>query len=288
MRRNELSLVVSGIAAIAVGLGSTACSQVSSNAAQRPARLQGDAAAKNPSGRRPIALVYRGPAACDGCAEAAADMVKRQPQHFVVEYIGPREKLHFSKKVLAGAALYVQPGGGDDMDAAWAELKKDKAFSGKVIQDFIRNGGRYLGLCMGGFLAGSTDDGAGGYQILPGDSQDYVTSAGADVRTQQDTLVKVTWYGAGKPATRKMYFQAGPYFQLNRPSAKGITVLARYENRGKDKRIAMMVTPYGRGKVGVSGPHPEATPDWYSDSGLPSLYTANTDIGNALVARLMG
>jgi glutamine amidotransferase-like uncharacterized protein len=39
-------------------------------------------------------------------------------------------------------------------------------------------------------------------------------------------------------------------------------VLARYRSAGHP--IAIMIVPYGRGRVAVSGPHPEATPGWYT------------------------
>jgi glutamine amidotransferase-like uncharacterized protein len=86
-----------------------------------------------------------------------------------------------------------------------------------------------------------------------------------------------------------MYFQDGPYFQLSDPrtdpQARAAVVLARYRSAGHP--IAMMIVPYGRGRVAVSGPHPEATPGWYTASGLTSYYAADIDIGNTLIAALM-
>lgn len=240
------------------------------------------------SGGRPVALVYRGPAACDGCAEAAANLLSRQRQDFVIRYIGPRERVQFSAETLARAQLYVQPGGNDDLDQAWRQLLKEPGFAPGLIPDFVRDGGRYLGLCMGGYLAGSTDTGNGGFRFLPGDSGEYVGSAGADVKTLNDTLVRVTWLAGGLPRKRTMYFQDAPYFWLDGSlAARQARVLARYRNQGADKKIAMVVVPYGRGKVGVSGPHPEATPDWYVSNGLPSWYAAGQDAGDALISTLM-
>ena len=207
-----------------------------------------------PSGRRPVALVYRGPAACDGCAEAAANLLGRQRQDFVIRYIGPRERAQFSTQTLARAQLYVQPGGNDDLDQAWRQLLKEPGFTPGLIPDFVRGGGRYLGLCMGGYLAGSTGTGNGGFQFLPGDSGEYVGSAGADIKTLNDSLVGVTWLAGQLPRKRTMYFQDAPYFWLDGSfAAREARVLARYRNQGADKKIAMMVVPCGRGKVGVSG-----------------------------------
>jgi len=68
---------------------------------------------------------------------------------------------------------------------------------------------------MGGYLAGSTDTGNGGFQFLPGDSGEYAGSAGADVKTLSDTLVRVTWLAGQLPRKRTMYFQDAPYFWLD-------------------------------------------------------------------------
>jgi glutamine amidotransferase-like uncharacterized protein len=233
---------------------------------------------------RPIALIYRGPAACNGCAEAVANMLRRQPEHFVIEYIGPHERIHFSAAALRRATVYAQPGGNDDLVGTWRELMREPGFTPSLIPDFVRAGGRYLGTCMGGYLAGTTNGpGTGGFEMLPGDSEEYVGSPGADVHTLRNTLVHVTWLGGGRPQRRTMFFQDGPYFQIN--DMAGVTVLARYRNSGGPGRIAMMVMRYGKGVVAVSGPHPEATPDWYT--GMQDEYYRDLDIGNALVAALM-
>jgi hypothetical protein len=41
-------------------------------------------------------------------------------------------------------------------------------------------------------------------------------------------------------------------------------VLATYSNG----RAAALVAPFGAGAVGVVGPHPEASGDWYTDCGM--------------------
>ncbi|WP_432442956.1 hypothetical protein, partial [Rhizobium laguerreae] len=56
---------------------------------------------------RPVALVYRGPAACDGCPGAIAEVLARSPWRFRVIYVGPAEKLKISPAALSHAALYV-------------------------------------------------------------------------------------------------------------------------------------------------------------------------------------
>jgi glutamine amidotransferase-like uncharacterized protein len=41
----------------------------------------------------------------------------------------------------------VQPGGGNDFTAAWQSVK---TYTGP-LREFIHDGGRYLGICMGGY-----------------------------------------------------------------------------------------------------------------------------------------
>ena len=95
--------------------------------------------------------------------------------------------------------------------------------------------------------------------------------------TADPALLSVTWRGT----PRQLYFQDGGYMVPHR-QAVGVTVLARYPNN----TIAAIVASFGTGKVGLSGPHPEAPPEWYRDGGLP--YPGSTqDLGDDLVNTLM-
>jgi len=218
----------------------------------------------------PIALIYRGPAGCDGCSEAAAALLQSSKWGFEVHYVGPDESLQLSEATLKTATLYVQPGGNGTVEQAFASLQPDAA----LIQNFVASGGRYLGLCMGGYLAGRTP----GFNILPGDTDQYITSRGASVTTEADTIIQINWHNQ----PRSMYFQDGPYFILD-GGAGEVSTLATYTN-GK---IAVLVAPYGKGKVGVTGPHPEATPDWYTTYHLTDPNNHNMDMGHDLVDTLM-
>jgi glutamine amidotransferase-like uncharacterized protein len=246
----------------------------SSASTEAPTTLQqtstGDINPSGSTGIRPVALVYRGPAGCPGCSEAVAALLQSSKWGFDVKYVGPNESLSISDGLkLPNVKLYAQPGGGANVSRAYRRLKSDAS----DIQNFVKNGGRYLGICMGGYLAGATP----GFKLLPGDTNEFITSPGATVKNTKDTIVQVNWRGK----SRYMYFQDGPYFILNR-GATGVTVLATYTNG----EIAAMVAPYGKGKVGGSGLHPEADRSWYSAYDLP--YPGSTqDLGNDLIDTLM-
>lgn len=219
---------------------------------------------------RPIALVYRGVAGCDGCSEAVAALLQHSKWNFIVKYVGPNENLQLTAEVLKTATLYAQPGGDGDLDKVYKYMKADKA----LIQNFVRSGGRYLGFCMGGYLAGATP----GFKLLPGDTDQFITTPGASVKTTKDTTTQVYW----RNQLRTVYFQDGPYFILQQ-NAPNVTILARYTNN----KIAALAAPYGKGMVGVVGPHPEATADWYSGYHLVAPPGLTNDLGQDLINTTM-
>ncbi|MBX6382332.1 MAG: hypothetical protein IRZ07_05050 [Microbispora sp.] len=213
-------------------------------------RLFRHGTAPSPRSGRPVALVYRGPASIPGCSEAVAALLEASRWGFDVRYTGPHEELPLSAETLAGAAVYAQPGGGD-LDHGYRHLRRHRG----LLRDYVAGGGRYLGFCLGGYLAGATP----GFALLPGDTDQYIATPGATVDSEEDTLVDVRWRGRD----RTVFFQDGPCFLLDPGSTA--SVLATYPNGA----VAALVTPYGAGRVAVVGPHPEATDDWFIDAGLP-------------------
>lgn len=215
----------------------------------------------------PVALVYRGPASSPGCPEAVAALLRSSRWGFDVRYAGPREDVAVCTPALTGAAVYAQPGGGQ-LRHGYRQLRRHRA----EIRGFVRSGGRYLGFCLGGYLAGATP----GFDLLPGDTDQYIASAKATVGSAADTLVEVAWRGHA----RTLFFQDGPYFWV-RPGAD-VTVVATYPNGA----VAALVAGFGRGRVGVVGPHPEATDDWFADAGL-RVDRLGVDLGLDLVDAVM-
>ncbi|MER7673954.1 BPL-N domain-containing protein [Kitasatospora sp. NPDC096128] len=267
-----LMLAAVVLAASACGASPSQGAGGGSGAARADQAAPAGGAGPDPQGR-PVALVYRGPAACEGCPEAAHDLLEHDG--YAVRYIGPQEQVRFGPDALSGVALYVQPGGtnGQEVSTAWRLLQRDPGFSPELVRAYVRGGGHYLGLCMGGYLAGREP----GYGLLPGDSGQYISSGGATVTDEQDHLVDVSW--RGRP--QRMYFQDGPYFDVDGP---GADVLARYTN----DRAAAVVAGYGAGRVAVSGPHPEAPAEWYRDYELSDESRTGLALGEDLLHTLMG
>jgi glutamine amidotransferase-like uncharacterized protein len=218
----------------------------------------------------PLALVYRGKAAKPPeCSDAVAELLATSPYGFDVRFVGPKEELRLTGDVLARAVLYAQPGGGE-LGPAYRRMRRYR----NTIRAYVASGGRYLGFCLGGYLAGATP----GFALLPGDTDQYIRTHGATVRTTGDTVVEVGWRGR----RRHLFFQDGPVFRLDR-TAHDVDVLARYPNG----ELAAVVVPFGSGRVGVVGPHPEATGDWYRDSGLPDPDPHHAELGHNLIDTLM-
>ena len=222
-------------------------------------------------GGRPVAVVYAdawtGPESGDDTAAAAAAV---RTSGFDTVIAGPNgdESVRVALR-RPNARLYVQPGAAGDDHAAFARLRRDKG----AIRRFVASGGRYLGLCMGGFLAEP-----GFLNLLPARVDEYWSRPGTSVRSPDPTTVQVLW----RDEWRELYFQDGGVVVPTRRNAAAITVLARYPEGG----IAAAVAPFGDGRVGVCGPHPEAPDAWFTDHGYtPAGSTA--DLCDDLVRTLM-
>lgn len=213
------------------------------------------------------AAVYRGPRSVPGCPEAAAELVRAAG--LSVRYVGPGERTGLAAALDQSPSLLVQPGGGE-LDDAWDELRHDAG----AVRHYVRSGGGYLGLCLGGYLAGATP----GFGLLPGDTDSYVGRPAGELSTTGDAVLEICWLG--RP--RRLYAQDPPVFLLDDgdPAAE---LLARYRNGD----VAAAVVRYGRGAVAVSGPHPEATDDWFTDVGLAPVRPAGSDLGVDLIGRVL-
>eukprot|EP00759_Apiculatamorpha_spiralis_P049766 PhF_6_TR44458/c0_g1_i2/m.68435 len=195
-----------------------------------------------------VVLVYRGAAAPPDCAAAVADALR---QSYQIKFVGPEDEDPVELLASGGITAYVQPGGGDDMDVAWNEVKQ----YAPAIKKYVEAGGAYVGICMGAYLAHKDYYGLIGYG---GDTEDYVKLSGADVTTMDDYLMTLQW----NDAPTQVYFQGGPAFTF--PDEDVVDVVARYSNGF----LAAGIINCGQGNVGLTGPHPEAPQAWYDECGF--------------------
>ena len=131
--------------------------------------------------------------------------------------------------------------GGDGDSESWHYLMKHHA---PRIRDFVAAGGRYLGICMGAYWAGSHY-----FDILDGvDAVQYITQPNTCTRRPHAKAMPVTWFG--EPV--KMYFYDGCALVGNQNKFETV---ATYDN-GDSMAII-------QGNVGLIGCHPEAEYNWY-------------------------
>lgn len=130
------------------------------------------------------------------------------------------------------------PGGLGDSDSFDYLLKDNRS----RIYDFIRNGGRYLGICMGAYWAGSDY-----FNILHNvEVEQYIKRPNTDTKRPHAKNLKVEWLGKEE----NMFFYDGCAFGPGQ-----YEIVAKYMN---DDPMAII-----QGTVGLIGCHPESQPHWY-------------------------
>lgn len=197
-----------------------------------------------------VALIYRGPGACVGCPETLDRLLRKMDFHTV--FVGPGE---LTVERFAAAQLYVQPGGTDYVEDTTRVLGRAEI---EALRDFVRRGGRYLGICAGGYLAGEyaedPEHPVPAFGLIPG----IVREESTDRRPRVEPILwknKQVW----------LYFQDGPYFDVAK--VPGAEIWASYEKTG---HTAAAMIPFGKGRVGLLGPHPEAEQDWFDEDHVVS------------------
>jgi len=132
------------------------------------------------------------------------------------------------------------PGGMGDSNSFQTILQPNQ----QRIKQFVNNGGRYLGICMGAYWAGSNY-----FDLLDGvDAVQYLKRPGTDTRRPHAKNISVTWQGQ----SMSMFWYDG--CALVGDTSKFQTV-ATYAN-GDPMAIQ-------QNRIGLVGCHPESEQFWY-------------------------
>ena len=272
--------------------------------------------------RRPIVLVYQGPGTFD--AENSDPHVNTKAlKAFIERYLRAHGKLGVDV-IAAGAkemnqyladtdsreiAMIAFPGG-PDPTLMYNTLKKNKTLT--PIINYLLQGGRYLGICAGAFLASSyvddsPDKSAGRPSIIglgllqprsssPND-QETVTEFESGLADSEALERGNVYFWRDKSVN--MYFQNGPAFHFDESSAH---VLARYQTPSRNVKTrdiifpedrfppAALVLSYGAGQsnVGLFGMHPEAPLAWRKAAAMPEVSNEAYDaLGFDLLSELL-
>ena len=188
-----------------------------------------------------IALFMNNPVAdtscCNGMLEALGDYYK-----FIL----------FSKKTISDVNftkvdLVAFPGGTGDANLFDRIINKNAA----IIQNYMNDGGKYLGICMGAYWASKYY-----FDLLNNvEVEQYITRPKAEVRRSYQTTLQVTWNR--KPT--EMFFFDGCAFKGN-----NFRTIARYSNGD-----AMAII---QKNVGLIGCHPESRETWYKRKYMKSRW----------------
>ena len=133
------------------------------------------------------------------------------------------------------------PGGLGDVDKFGQIFHWRQALA---IENYVKSGGKYLGICMGAYWAGKE------YFDLLKDLEpvQYIKQNDAIVRRSYGTTIPVTW----DYTTEFMFFYDGCCFNGDTFNTK---VVGFYPN-GRPAAII-------QGNLGLIGPHPESQQSWY-------------------------
>lgn len=168
-----------------------------------------------------------------------------------------------------GVDMIVVPGGFGDSDSYDNLLKHNQ----NRVRDFVKNGGHYLGICMGAYWAGKHY-----FNILKDiDVFQYIKQPNSDTKRPHAKNIDVTWNGKAE----KMFFYDGGCII----GAKNkFEVIATYANGNAMACI--------QDRIGLIGCHPESEQFWYdSYSWMKGKYhmgqhhTLLLDFVNDLISR---
>jgi glutamine amidotransferase-like uncharacterized protein len=170
---------------------------------------------------------------------------------FRVQYVGPDEA---DLDIFQRAKLWIQPGG----RALTQARKMSPALKLRIIE-FVKQGGSYVGICAGAFLAAEQFGWGGapgrkvlerGLGLIPGFSGLYSPAGNENV-----LLMNSDWLGFGK---RELYWELGPDFRGESLWGSSVEVLSRYP----EGLPATVRSTFGKGRVYVTAFHPEAPQAW--------------------------
>jgi len=134
----------------------------------------------------------------------------------------------------------VFPGGIGDSDSYFDFFTRSKA---NKIASFLSRGGRYIGICMGAYWAGSRY-----FDLLDNvDAVQYIKRPTAEIRRSYGTAADIEWLGQKE----KMFFYDGCVFT----GTGRYDTIAKYAN---DEPMAII-----QGNLGLIGCHPESEEFWY-------------------------
>jgi glutamine amidotransferase-like uncharacterized protein len=188
---------------------------------------------------RDIAVYRQDPIASTDCAQAVRDVLATKYSNvFIINHRA------CTAATLRDVDCVVFPGGEGDVDN-FDHMLRDR---GKIIRDYVAQGGRYLGICMGGYITSKL------YFNILGDTsaEQYIKHPRSNVHIMSETTTTCRVGGID----HMVYFYDGPVFERDFDAHN---ILATYQ----DGSAAAIIKPYHQGRVLCIGPHFESQRNWY-------------------------
>lgn len=161
------------------------------------------------------------------------------------------------------AFCLIMPGGAD-----LYYCKKLKGKGNEQIKDYVSKGGKYIGLCAGGYYGGSyvEFDKGGTLEVLgerelkffPGKVKGPVLANYVYESEKGARVATVSWKEARQSQEYSVYFNGGGYF-VNAQKIPTVKVLATYKNSRFEGLPAIVECTVGEGKAILTGVHPETS-----------------------------
>ncbi len=202
--------------------------------------------------------IYNGP----GVIEDADIILTHFSEWAGIEYIVIDDD-DIKKNVLLEVDVVIMPGGdGIPYEEGLGSLGRSK------IVAFVENGGGYIGICQGAYIACE-------YNVWMGNVGSPESNLGIFPAIAWGPILEIAEYpepGWGMaaidivntthpitdlaPERMTMYYQGGCFMELTNTTS--VSILAVYNATGK---IAIATCEYGQGRVFITGPHPEIEED---------------------------
>lgn len=251
-----------------------------------------------------VLYIYNGAPVCEDCASFLGRALAN-PESEALKRLAPRISYISNWRDIPGiladapSRSILMIGGTDDDLSAWAPGGSQAMTTTSIlaIREWVRNGGRYLGICGGAIVAPAryTDDESG---------LDFMSLGLAPINA--DNFPQDTWNEHIEQVMWKNHEQYGIYFQsgnyltmlLNTPGVKASdfevqgTYLATNVKRNvktgvfpHDTGISTLQYQYGAGKVYLSGVHLEATKAFWD--AVPNGFVAHTELLEEAIVDLL-
>lgn len=199
------------------------------------------------SAKKSIAIYIRYPISDIECALALNKVCKKK---FKTAFLNHKTLV---EKNLKNFDCIAFPGGLGEVDN-FDFLLRDKK---DLIKNYLNSGGKYLGICMGAYIAGKHY-----FDLLKdADCIQYVKRKNSEIKQEEEKkIIKVFW----KRKLYNMYFYDGCAIIGNE---KKFTIYSRYKN--KDPMAII------QNNIGLMGCHPESPLEWYKELSMESFYNKN-------------